>query len=303
VLIPTRAEYLAARSYRSLTIFNSLIGALFALLFFAMLSDLRSGKSASGLRELLFLLVLFGSLFGLPMVALKKQRAKLMEQRKSGNVGGLASAAPVSEKRLQDVVHGKAAATLTLVVSIVLVYVISFFLPDLWLEQRFAKVNISISDGELWRLVTTMFLHAGLMHLFFNASSLLEFGRVVENLYGPPRFVALYFLAGAMGTIASFLATPVPSVGASGGIFGLMGVMMVFGLKHRTAIPEAMRRRFVREIAGCVALNILLGALLPNIDNAAHIGGLVAGLLLALVFAPKEQVLGSLKRLDGGGIA
>jgi membrane associated rhomboid family serine protease len=64
-----------------------------------------------------------------------------------------------------------------------------------------------------------------------------------------------------------------------------------------------MRRRFVREIAGCVALNILLGALLPNIDNAAHIGGLVAGLLLALVFAPKEQVLGSLKRLDGGGIA
>ena len=93
-----------------------------------------------------------------------------------------------------------------------------------------AKVNSSIIAGEYWRLLTPVFLHAGIVHLLINCYSLYAIGTSVERIFGRPRFLAVYFVAGLLGNILSFMFSPNYGVGASGAIFGLLGALLYFGM-------------------------------------------------------------------------
>lgn len=170
-----------------------------------------------------------------------------------------------------------------------------------------AKVN-SLIEGqhEWWRFVTPIFLHGGVAHILMNMYGLWVIGPYVERLYGSAKFVVFWVVTGVAGVVASFLsvqpgmhnAGPIGrflfksqdavSVGASGALFGLIGVLFVFGIKFRHELPEGFKRAFGTGMLPTILLNIFIGYMIPVIDNAAHMGGLVSGALLALVVSYKR---------------
>jgi membrane associated rhomboid family serine protease len=168
----------------------------------------------------------------------------------------------------------------------------SDLLALLWLDKQ------GLAAGEWWRLVTPVLVHGGLLHLMFNMYFLYLVGPLVEQLYGSARFLLLYALTAAAGSAASYLfGGPAPSVGASGAIFGLCGVLLAVSAVHRP-ILDRRGRAIMSQIGFLVVLNLMIGfgfgALLDaNIDNAAHIGGLLAGLWLGLVLPPIRATLAS----------
>lgn len=190
-----------------------------------------------------------------------------------------------------------AQATRALLVAIVLVYILScvlsgsLFQPSLGaLILLGAKENSLIAAGELWRLVGATFLHGNLIHIFFNAYALYALGPESERIYGTPRFLAIYFLAGVGGSVASYLFSPSPSVGASGAIFGLMGALGVFFYLNRRLFGEGGRMQ-VQSIVTIAVINLLIGFSSPGvIDNFGHLGGLAAGLIAGYALAPRIAI-------------
>jgi membrane associated rhomboid family serine protease len=161
-----------------------------------------------------------------------------------------------------------------------------------------AKYNSLINQGEWWRLVTPVFIHIGWLHLVVNMYSLFMLGPYVERLYGAARFVFFWVATGIAGVAASYFASRVggrpgvlgqflfrggdgPSAGASGALFGLVGVLFVFGIKFRHELPDGFKRAFGMGMLPTILLNLFIGYTIPFIDNAAHLGGLAAGMLLA----------------------
>ncbi len=177
--------------------------------------------------------------------------------------------------------------------------------PDV-LRQYGAKFNSLINAGEWWRLVTPVFIHIGWLHLLVNMYSLFALGPYVERLYGSARFVCFWVLTGIAGVAASYLASSSgrhpagvlgqflfrggdgPSAGASGALFGLVGVLFVFGIKFRRELPEGFKRAFGTGMLPVILINLFIGYRLRMIDNAAHLGGFVAGCALALVVGYKR---------------
>lgn len=147
-----------------------------------------------------------------------------------------------------------------------------------------AKDNQLIAQGEYWRLFTAIFIHSGFLHIGFNAYALYILGRDVERFSGALRFTVLFLLAGLSGSIFSLIFNPSPSVGASGAIFGLIGALAVFLYRHRQLFGERGRRN-LQNIVIIALINLAIG-LQGNIDNWAHLGGLVGGLLLGWVLGP-----------------
>jgi membrane associated rhomboid family serine protease len=146
------------------------------------------------------------------------------------------------------------------------------------------KSNAAIASGQWWRFVTPMFLHIGLLHIIFNSYALWIVGPQVEKLYGSARFVFLYVLTGIASVAASYFYNPsIPSAGASGAIFGLLGVLLVFGFRHRNEIPPLFRRAVVTSVLPWILINLVIGFSLRVVDNSAHIGGLLAGAALAAI--------------------
>ena len=149
---------------------------------------------------------------------------------------------------------------------------------------RFALLPIAVADGQWWRLVTAGFLHGGFFHLALNMVALWVVGPSLEAALGRARFVALYGTALLAGSTASYLFNEpaVYSLGASGAIFGLFGA---------TIVILRRLRRDVGAFVGIVLVNLLLPLFFPNIDWRAHVGGLVAGVVVTAVFvyAPRER--------------
>jgi rhomboid protease GluP len=165
-----------------------------------------------------------------------------------------------------------------------------------------AKLNYFIqTKHQWWRFVTPMFLHVNLLHLMVNMYSLWIVGPYVEKLYGSAKFVVFWVSTGVAGVVASYLTVrpgmsigPVarfllktaddPSAGASGALFGLVGILFVFGIKFRHELPEGFKRAFGTGMLPIILINLFIGYLGRGfIDNAAHLGGLVSGAMLALV--------------------
>lgn len=157
-----------------------------------------------------------------------------------------------------------------------------------------AKDNVSILAGQVWRLVTPVFLHAGLAHLGVNMYSLFALGPPVERFFGAPRMLALYLLSGISGVVFSLAFNPYPSVGASGAIFGLLGALAMFLYLHRGLFGPAGGMQ-LQQLIIVGALNLVYSAANPGIDLWGHIGGLLAGAACAAYFGPRltpEVILG-----------
>ncbi|HUP05282.1 MAG TPA: rhomboid family intramembrane serine protease, partial [Bryobacteraceae bacterium] len=142
-----------------------------------------------------------------------------------------------------------------------------------------AKWAEAIRMGEWWRLVTAGFLHGGLLHILMNMWVLFDLGAQVEEVYGASRMWVIYLLSNICGFYVSAVWNPYsPSVGASAALFGLIGAMIAMGVKQRNAMGAAIRGLYVRW-----AIYGLLFSLIPGIDMAAHVGGIVSGFAIAWV--------------------
>jgi membrane associated rhomboid family serine protease len=145
----------------------------------------------------------------------------------------------------------------------------------------------AVMAGEYWRLLTVALVHGGFLHLGLNMYGLYIVGPLVEALYGRVLLVVFYLIAAAGGSLASYLTSAVPSVGASGAIFGFFGLLFVATYIHKPALGR-QARAMTAQIGMLIVINLAFGFLLSGtIDNAAHIGGLLAGAWLGLVLAPR----------------
>jgi len=170
-----------------------------------------------------------------------------------------------------------------------------------------AKTNYLVGyEHQYWRLVTPVFVHGNLLHLLMNMYGLWIFGPWVEKLYGSARFGVFWVVTGIAGVVASYLTVipgshpglivsfliknrDVASVGASGALFGLIGVLFVFGLKYRRELPEGFKRAFGTGMLPVIFLNLGVGFMARGIiDNAAHMGGLLCGAAMAAVVSYKR---------------
>ncbi len=162
-------------------------------------------------------------------------------------------------------------------------------------------------NGQFWRLLTSMFLHGGLVHLAINMWCLYRAGPLIERLYGNFGFAALYLAAGLGGSLASAWNHPtIPSVGASGAIFGIIGGLGAFLFSHRHAIPGQVLQSVRGGVLSFVVINIMFGMLVPGIDNAAHLGGLATGFVAGLLLKrpwPSPGPMAGLSRQLGGAFA
>jgi len=138
-----------------------------------------------------------------------------------------------------------------------------------------AKYRDAILLGQWWRLVTAGFLHGGLFHILMNSWVLFDLGALVEQTYGTARMIVIYFLATVGGFFLSTYWSASLSVGASAGIFGLIGAMIALGIRYRTPLGSAIRSFYIRWAIYGLVIGLLPGL---RIDNAAHIGGLLVGL-------------------------
>jgi rhomboid protease GluP len=139
----------------------------------------------------------------------------------------------------------------------------------------------TVLGGQWWRLITAGFLHGGLMHIMFNSWAMMDVGAHTEEVYGQRRMIVIYLLSTIGGFLASSIWTRALSVGASAGLFGLIGAMIAVGVLHKRSSEAAMIKAFYIRWA---IYGLLMG-LLPffHIDNAAHLGGLATGFLTAWV--------------------
>lgn len=179
--------------------------------------------------------------------------------------------------------------------------------PNLVLDGYGAKRNYLINPGgEWWRFVTPIFIHVNLPHILVNMWSLWVVGPYVEKLYGSAKFVFFWVLTGVSGVVASYLTVwpelhvnsvgrflfktmDNPSAGASGALFGLVGVLFVFGIKFRHELPEGFKRAFGTGLLPMILMNLFIGYLGRGfIDNAAHLGGFFSGALAALFVSYKR---------------
>ena len=168
--------------------------------------------------------------------------------------------------------------------------------------------------GEWWRLLTCCFVHGSLMHIAFNMFSLWNVGSLAESLYGHWTFAVVYILAGVGGSLASLFWNPrVLSVGASGAIFGIVGALIASFCLGEFSFPRRAMTGTTTSLVVFGVFSLLYGATTPGIDNAAHVGGLVTGLVLGALIAkaaPDQDnpirriaVLALILVLIGGGAA
>ena len=149
--------------------------------------------------------------------------------------------------------------------------------------------------GEEWRLLTSAFLHFGLIHIALNMFALYQAGGLVERLFGSTRFAVIYLLAALSGSVASGLVDPLRnSAGASGAIFGVYGALLAFLAVRRADIPRTMLKSISSSALLFCLYSLVIGAAHPLIDNACHVGGLlggfVSGVILARPFTPEARM-------------
>ena len=171
---------------------------------------------------------------------------------------------------------------------IVGIYGNNFFNFDANVLAKFGANNILlIKNGEIYRLLTCAFLHVGLIHLVVNMYSLRVIGPSVEGLIGKGKFVFIYLISAISASLMSlvFVDSNIVSVGASGAIFGLMGALLYFGYHYRLYLNDAIKT----QIIPVILFNLIIGFMMPGIDNGAHIGGLIGGYLATMAIGIKNK--------------
>ena len=176
------------------------------------------------------------------------------------------------------------AVTLSLIVTLVAVFAWELSTRALGSREAIIGAGALVRDrvlgGEVWRLGSAAFLHGGPDHLIGNCISLYILGMACEHAVGARRMLTLFAVGALGGALLSVAMSPGPSVGASGAIFGIMGAVVVTLHRHREQFVLRDTRIAV-VVAVWAAYTLFLGALQPMIDNAAHLGGLLAGAVAA----------------------
>jgi rhomboid protease GluP len=146
-----------------------------------------------------------------------------------------------------------------------------------------AKVDSLIQAGQVWRLLTSMFIHIGIIHLLFNSYALWSLGPLTEQWYGHWKYFVIYIVSGLGGSIASYLFSPALSAGASGAIMGLLGALLFYCYKR----PHLWKSGLGMNLVVVIIVNLAFGILQPGIDNFAHLGGLLTGIFMGIFFSYK----------------
>ncbi|MFA9440479.1 rhomboid family intramembrane serine protease [Uliginosibacterium sp. sgz301328] len=184
-------------------------------------------------------------------------------------------------------------ATAAIVVLCVLVYAaqtlragMMFSMPVAVLRDMGANFAPLVHAGEPWRLVTSIFLHGNPIHIAFNMMALWQIGQIAERLFGSAAFALLFLVTGVVGALSSNWWGPLTvSVGASGAIFGVAGALLAYLFVCRGQMPVSVLQQTRGSMLAFVAYSLFAGAAVPGIDNAAHGGGLLAGLIAGAGFA------------------
>ena len=177
----------------------------------------------------------------------------------------------------------KIIVTYLLMAFCVFMFFLSFMIGkgslDAYTLYRLGAVSSgAIQSGQIWRLLSGTFLHAGLIHLLVNIYSLCIIGMQLENFVGKKKFLTIYLISAISGSLMSSIFSTTISVGASGAIFGLLGSMLYFGYHYRLYLGNVLRA----QIIPLILMNLFLGFMISGIDNAAHIGGLIGGYLTTM---------------------
>lgn len=155
------------------------------------------------------------------------------------------------------------------------------FLPNYWFVETFSGVNLYISEGEFWRLITPTFMHSGFSHMFFNSVSLLLFGPALERMLGWRKFTIIYLCSGIIANIATYFFEPLSytHVGSSGAIFGLFGYYISIILFRRSW----MSKENAQIIFTLCIVSLIMTFIQHDINITAHIFGLLGGFLLGAI--------------------
>lgn len=172
----------------------------------------------------------------------------------------------------------------SIIIAINVLTYIGTILPGIGDEILFRGMSINgfILEGDYYRIVTSMFLHGGFLHLLFNMFSLFLFGPELEKFAGKVRFITIYFVSGIIGNIITLFAEPdywYASVGASGAIFGMIGAFGALVYYTRHIFPQLKQ-----IILPIIIISVVMTFIQPNINIAAHLGGMACGFLIGLVF-------------------
>ncbi|MBX3608779.1 MAG: rhomboid family intramembrane serine protease [Hydrogenophaga sp.] len=150
----------------------------------------------------------------------------------------------------------------------------------------------AVQAGEWWRLLSATFLHGGLMHLLFNMVGLWIAGSLLERIFGSRQFLLIYVVSGVAGSVASlyFAAQTAVAVGASGAVFGVAGALLTAVAQHRKQLPRLFSGQILGTFSFYLVYSLVQGFTKPGIDNAAHLGGLLAGALLAWLLPERFDI-------------
>jgi membrane associated rhomboid family serine protease len=185
-----------------------------------------------------------------------------------------------AEPKVRSAMAKKSPVVLGIIVVTAAFYLGQQLQPSLGI--RFASYGPAIEAGEWWRLITPVLVHATPLHILMNMLVLFFYGPNVEQAFGSGRFLLFYILCGITGSAFSIALGPgAPSVGASGAIFGIVGVLLVYLYNRRS---QQFIAQYLRGILTFLGLNLVLGFVIPNVDIMAHLGGLAGGVILAFGF-------------------
>jgi len=152
--------------------------------------------------------------------------------------------------------------------------------------------GLASMDRRWWTLLTAIYLHGGLLHIFFNMMWIRQLGSEAQRVFGPARFFVIFTLTGVAGFVLSNLLGARPSIGASGAIFGLMGAMLAFSRRQRSTLGDMASRQMLQW----AVILLLFGFATPGVNNLAHLGGFASGYLLG------QRLKGENERREGRGI-
>ena len=177
----------------------------------------------------------------------------------------------------------KIVVTYALMAICTLIYILQIFFPSL---TALGAVNGTlVRNGQIYRLITSMFMHGSIWHLLCNMYSLYVIGCATENYFGKKKFLLIYLVSGIIGSMFSCIFNTGWSLGASGAIFGLMGALCYFGYYYRLYMGKAL----YSEIIPVIVLNLALSIIVSNIDFYAHIGGLIGGVFITMGLGVKNK--------------
>ncbi|RLL42135.1 rhomboid family intramembrane serine protease [Oceanobacillus piezotolerans] len=186
-----------------------------------------------------------------------------------------------NERSIKEFMQNYPVVSTLVIIHFILWLIIDFLrLPiGFYIWNMGTAYNFFIAQGEYWRLLTSTILHADLMHALFNSFSLVLFGPALEQMLGKLKFLFLYFGAGIIGSLASFIFEPLnyASVGASGAIFGLFGVYIFMVMNRKHLIDQGS----AKMISVILAISLIMTFIQPNINILAHLFGFIGGFILA----------------------